>query len=242
MRIERIASDQRFFCMGKARMLTPPLNKSSVPKRGVPALIECSIRVSATLARLIHKAADREASGLSAREALLLAAGIPSGEFARLHQAVEKASAEAMHWREEANGKSERLRTADSRLAESDQEVLRLRENLKTTTDALEKALQQASALMMQISEMEANSLRQADRLANSLSLEGFDPLTKEVVVFLYEHIASHEAEFSQDSLSEIKSVFPNMARWEFRALNNFLIRRDWRVPLIRWLLKASVG
>ena len=48
------------------------------------ALIECSVKVSPTLARLIRKSAEKEMSGASAKDALLTAAGVQPGEVATL--------------------------------------------------------------------------------------------------------------------------------------------------------------
>ena len=46
------------------------------------ALVECSVGVSPTLARLIRKSAEKEVSGTSAKDALLTAAGVQPGEVA----------------------------------------------------------------------------------------------------------------------------------------------------------------
>jgi hypothetical protein len=56
------------------------------------ALVECSVRVSSTLARLIRKSAEKEANGTSATDALLWAAGIQPGEVASLHRKLELVS------------------------------------------------------------------------------------------------------------------------------------------------------
>ena len=50
------------------------------------ALVECSVRVSPTLARLIRKSAEKEVSGTSAKDALLTAAGVQPGEVATLQR------------------------------------------------------------------------------------------------------------------------------------------------------------
>ena len=54
-------------------------------------LVECSVRVSPTLARLIRKSAEKEASSASPTDALLMAAGIQPGETASLRKALERA-------------------------------------------------------------------------------------------------------------------------------------------------------
>ena len=65
------------------------------------ALIECSVKVSPTLARLIRKSAD-EMSGASAKDALLTAAGVQPGEVVTLQRELQQASEESKRWREKA--------------------------------------------------------------------------------------------------------------------------------------------
>ncbi len=60
------------------------------------AQVECSVRVSLTLARLIRKAADQEANGASAIDALSAAAGVQPGELAALNKQLQQATREAM--------------------------------------------------------------------------------------------------------------------------------------------------
>jgi hypothetical protein len=66
------------------------------------ALIECSVKVSPTLARLIRKSAEKEMSGASAKDALLTVAGVQPGKVATLQGELQQASEESKRWREEA--------------------------------------------------------------------------------------------------------------------------------------------
>ena len=66
------------------------------------ALVECSVRVSPTLARLIRKSAEKEVSGTSAKDALLTAAGVQPGEVATLQRELQQAFEESRQWREKA--------------------------------------------------------------------------------------------------------------------------------------------
>src|SRR6516225_2803803 len=59
------------------------------------ALIECSVKVSPALARLIRKSAENEMSGASAKDALLTAAGVQPGEAANLQRKLQQASEES---------------------------------------------------------------------------------------------------------------------------------------------------
>ena len=59
------------------------------------ALVECSVRASPTLARLIRKSAEKEVSGTSAKDALLTAAGVQPGEVATLQRELQQAFEES---------------------------------------------------------------------------------------------------------------------------------------------------
>jgi DNA repair ATPase RecN len=106
-------------------------------------LVECSVRVSSTLARLIRKSAQKEASGASATDALLTAAGIRPGEVATLHKKLEQVSEEAKQWREKAAREHGQLEQSKTAAAERDKERAVLRGDLRKATDTLNGAQQQ---------------------------------------------------------------------------------------------------
>ena len=64
------------------------------------AQVECSVRVSPTLARLIRKSAEQEENGASAVDALSAAAGVQPVELAALNTQLQQASKEATQWRD----------------------------------------------------------------------------------------------------------------------------------------------
>ena len=67
-------------------------DKAARSSSSAVALVECSVRVSPTLARLIRKSAEKEVSGTSAKDALLTAAGVQPGEVATLQRELQRAS------------------------------------------------------------------------------------------------------------------------------------------------------
>ena len=69
-------------------------DKAARSSSSAVALVECSVRVSPTLARLIRKSAEKEVSGTSAKDALLTAAGVQPGEVATLQRELQRASEE----------------------------------------------------------------------------------------------------------------------------------------------------
>src|SRR5580692_7689540 len=77
--------------------------RKSVQTRLDPALslVECSVRASPTLARLMQKCVALEAGGASAHDALLASAGFRAGE-------IEALRAQAKQWEEELRQAQER--------------------------------------------------------------------------------------------------------------------------------------
>ena len=61
-------------------MTTSRPGKPAQSSSSAIALIECSVKVSPTLARLIRKSAEKEMSGASAKDALLTVAGVQPGK------------------------------------------------------------------------------------------------------------------------------------------------------------------
>ena len=78
------------------------LGKSAQSNSSALALTECSVRVSPTLARLIRKSAEKEMGGASAKDALLMAAGVQPGEVATLQRELQRGCEETKNWREKA--------------------------------------------------------------------------------------------------------------------------------------------
>jgi hypothetical protein len=124
--------------MGTTRSDKPARYSSSTV-----ALVECSVRVSSTLARLIRKSAEKEANGASATDALLWAAGIQPSEVATLHKKLELVSKEAIQWREKAAREHGQLERSMTVAAELDKEKVLLRSDLRKTAETLKEAQQQ---------------------------------------------------------------------------------------------------
>ena len=104
------------------------------------ALVECSVRVSPTLARLIRKSAEKEVSGTSAKDALLTAAGVQPGEVATLQRELQRASEESRQWREKAAREHGQLEQSKIAAAKWDNERAVLRGDLRKATESLKGA------------------------------------------------------------------------------------------------------
>ena len=66
------------------------------------SLVDCTVRVSPTLARSIRKCASTEAGGASAHDALLASAGVRAGEIEALRDQKGQCDEELSHAREHA--------------------------------------------------------------------------------------------------------------------------------------------
>ena len=63
---------------------SPPTKRQEL--KSAISLVDCTVRVSPTLARLIRKCAATETGGASAHDALLASAGVRAGEIEALRE------------------------------------------------------------------------------------------------------------------------------------------------------------
>src|SRR5262249_21228647 len=130
------------------------LGKPAQSSSSAIALIECSVKVSPTLARLIRKSAEKEMSGASAKDALLTAAGVQPGEVASLQRELKQASEESRRWHEQADHEHAKLEQSKTAIAKCDNERAVLLDDLGKTTVSLEGAQQQILMLEARIAEL----------------------------------------------------------------------------------------
>ena len=130
------------------------LGKPGQSNSSAIALIECSVRVSPTLARLIRKSAEKEMSGASAKDALLTAAGIQPGELPILQRELQQASEESRRLHEVAARQRDQLEQSKIAIAKRDNERAVLLDDLSKATASLEGAQQQILTLEARIAEL----------------------------------------------------------------------------------------
>jgi hypothetical protein len=203
------------------------------------ALVECSVRVSPTLARLIRKSAEKEASGASATDALLTAAGIQPGEVATLHKELEQVSELAEQWREKAAREHGQLGQAKTAAAEREKERAVLRGDLRKATDTLNGAQQQILTLEARITELTTTLESRDKQLAYSLSLSGLGDGAAAAIRALRDRLVQGDIRFASDTIGESEAIIANLGQPEIRTLSNLLTRRAWRIQIIRWLLRV---
>ena len=202
------------------------------------ALIECSVKVSPTLARLIRKSAEKEMSGASAKDALLTAPGVQPSEVATLQRELQQASEESKRWREEAAREHGQLEQSKSATAERDNERAVLLDDLSKATASLKGAQQQILTLEARIVELSTILESRNKQLAYSLSLSGLSDCAAAAVKELRDRLARGDIQFPIDAAGDVKAMITNLDRPEMRTLSEILTRRAWRVHVIRWLLR----
>jgi rubrerythrin len=202
------------------------------------ALVECTVRVSSTLARLIRKIAEKEASGASTTDALLTTAGIQPGEVATLHKKLEQVSEEAKHWREKAAREHGQLEQSKTAAAERDKEKASFRGDLRKATDSLKGAQQEILTFEAQIAELSTTLESRNKQLAYSLSLSGVGDCAAAALRALRDRLAQGDIRFDGESIGEVEAMMANLGRPEMRTLSNMLTRRAWRIHIVRWLLR----
>ena len=206
------------------------------------ALVECSVRVSPTLARLIRKSAEKEVSGTSAKDALLTAAGVQPGEVATLQRELQRASEESRQWREKAAREQGQLEQSKIAAAKWDNERAVLRGDLRKATESLKGAQDQILTFEARIAELTTALESRNKQLACSLSLSGLGDCAVAAIKALRDRLAKGEIQFSGDTAGDVEAMIANLERPEMRTLSKMLTRRVWRLHAIRWLLRARAA
>jgi hypothetical protein len=202
------------------------------------ALIECSVKVSPALARLIRKSAEKEMSGASAKDALLTAAGVQPGEVANLQRKLQQASEESKRWREKAAREHGQLEQSKVASAERDNKTAVLLDDLREATASLKGAQQQILAFEARLAELTTTLESRDKQLAYSLSLSGLSDRAAAAVTALRDRLARGDKQSAVDAASDVEAMIANLDRPEMRTLSEMLTRRAWHVHVIRWLLR----
>jgi hypothetical protein len=195
--------------------------------------------VSPILARLIRKSAEKEASGTSAKDALLTAAGVQPGEVATLQRELQQASEESRQWREKAAREHGQLEQSKIAAAEWDNERAVLRGDLRKATDSLKGAQQQLLTFEARIAELATILESRNKQLAYSLSLTGLGDGAAAAIKALRDRLAKGDIQFAGDTAGDVEAMIANLDRPEMRTLSKMLTRRAWRIHVIRWLLRV---
>ena len=207
------------------------------PGQGASAvsLVECSVRVSSALARLIRKTAEEERQGLSPTDALLKIIGIQPGEIANLQRQLQRAQEEGTHLREKAARDHSQLDQLRRRLAEQDKEKAAIALELRDATNLLQRAQQELITMERRMADLTSTVGDRERQLAVSVSISSLDEPGAAATKLFRDRLADRDLQFT--SAREAEAVIANLGRPEMRNLSNILTRQSRRIHVLRWLL-----
>src|SRR5580700_9230882 len=113
---------------------TPGRQARQEPKSAT-SLVECAVRVSPTLARLMRKCAATEAGGASPHDALLASAGVRVREIEALRDQKGRCAEELSHAREHAAQLQRALDHAQDIIARHNKELDDLRREIRKAAE-----------------------------------------------------------------------------------------------------------
>jgi hypothetical protein len=137
------------------------------------SLVECCVRVSPTLARLIRKCALLEAGGASAHDALLASAGFQAHETETLRAQTKLSEEELKQAREREAQLQPALDQAKATIAQRDKELKDIHQILNKTAETEKGSRQSIEAFNRQVSELESAIAAYKEQLTLAISTDG---------------------------------------------------------------------
>src|SRR5947209_11086402 len=178
--------------MGPKNLRTPGRQARPEPKSAT-SLVECSVRVSPTLARLIRKCAVTEAGGASPHDALLASAGIRAGEVEELRDQAKHLAQELRQEQESGVRLQHTLDMTKAVVEQRDQEQIALRRQLQNAGEIEKENRQRAAAVEGQIAELRKTIASYEVDLSSSISINGLDERTTRAVMTFKDRLSRGE-------------------------------------------------
>ena len=214
--------------------------------KAASALVECAVRVSPTLARLIRKCAILEAGGGSPQNALITVAGFKVGE-------IETQRREARHCLEELAQVQEReqrlLRALDhakATIAQRDNDLRMTRQAYAKAQEGEKEFRGTLESLKVQIAEMQLTIDAQRNDLTRSVSTKGLDAPTV-AALSIFKDLVHRGEDIKAAALASVGNSAPAveaaLAKQECReiqALEALLARPTLRRRIVLWLLRVD--
>jgi DNA repair exonuclease SbcCD ATPase subunit len=208
------------------------------------SLVECSVRASPTLARLMRKCATLEAGGTSAHDALLASAGFRAGEIEALRAQTKQLTEELGQAQER---KAQLQRTLDqsmATIAQRDKELKAIRQVLNTTVETEKGGRQSIEALNRQVTELRLVIAAHEEELARRMPTDGLDEHALSALGAFREQLAQGE-DIREAALGvagyrslDVDAAIANHDRQEMRAFEALLSRSSLRRRLVLRLLR----
>jgi hypothetical protein len=219
-----------------------PGRQARQEQKSATSLVECAVRVSPTLARLIRKCAVTEAGGASPHDALLASAGIRAGEVEELRDQAKYLAEELRQAQESGARLQHTLDVTKAVVAQRDQELIALRRQLQNAGQIEKNNRQTAAAVESQIAELQKTIASQQVELSRSVSIDGLDEHTTRAVMTFRDRLSRGEdlktaaLGIAGYELPEIEAAMAQRDR-DKRALDALLMRPTWRRRVVLWLL-----
>ena len=139
------------------------------------SLVDCTVRVSSTLARLIRKCAAMEAGGASAHDALLVSAGVRAGEIEALRDQKGQCAEELSDAREHATQLQRALDHAKGIIGQHDKELDDLRREIRKAAETEKGSRNSITALKVRVGELQMKVANHEVHLMDSIATDGLD-------------------------------------------------------------------
>jgi septal ring factor EnvC (AmiA/AmiB activator) len=210
------------------------------------SLVECSVRVSSSLARLVRKCAMLEAGGTSAHDALLASAGIRVGEIEALRARAKQSEEELEQTRAREAQLQRGLDQAKTTIAERDKALKDIRQTLNKTAEREKGGRQLIEAFDKQVTELQLAIAAYEEKLARTIPTDGLGEHALAALGIFRDRLARGEGvreaalgTAGYNSL-DVEAAMAKQDRHEMRAFEALLVRSSWRRRLLLWLLGAT--
>jgi hypothetical protein len=211
------------------------------------SLVECSVRASPTLARLMRKCVILEAGGVSAHDALLASAGFQIGEFEALRAQAKQSEEELNQAREREGQLQHTLDQAKGIIAQRDKELKDTHRVLNKTAETHKGSRQSIEALDRQVKELQLATAAYEEKLVRTISTDGLGEQALMVLSTFRDRLALGEG-IREAALGtagyvsrDVEAAIAKRDRNEMRAFEAVLAHSSWRRRLVLWLLGATL-
>jgi hypothetical protein len=208
------------------------------------SLVECSVRASPTLARLMRKCATLEAGGTSAHDALLASAGFRTGEIEALRAHTKQLEEELGQEQERGAQLQHSLDQSLATTAQRDKELKAIRQVLNTTVETEKGGRRSIEALNAEVTELRAVIAAQKEELTRRVPTGRLDEHALSALVAFRDRLAEGEG-IREAALGaagyrslDVDAAMANHSRQEMRAFAALLSRSSLRRRLVLRLLK----
>jgi len=211
------------------------------------SLVECSVRASPTLARLMRKCATLEAGGTSAHDALLASAGFRAGEIEALRTQSKQSEEELEQAQEREVQLQHTLDQAKTTIAQRDKELKDIHQVLNKTAETHEGSRLSIEAFDRQVKELQLAIAAYEEKLARTISTEGLGEQALAVLSTFRDRLVHGEG-ITEAALGtagyislDVEAAIAKQDRNEMRAFEALLAHSSWRRRLVLWLIGVTL-